>query len=114
MAVWLQGDLQTSAYWQEVQALADDLLRQSPLSGWTIIVRPQADDDAAGAAGTAGDAPELPAEPWSVQLDAGCRELTVAVPAAGDDPEDEPEDAASYIVLDVLDQAVVPDLGRPN
>ena len=108
MAVWLQGDLQSSAYWQEVQALADDLLRESPLSAWTIIVRPQTAGDASEASEAAGDPGDMAEEPWSVDLDPSGRELTVAVPVAGDDPEDEPEDAASYIVLDVLDRAVGP------
>ena len=93
MAVWLRGDLRTSSHWQEVQALADDLLDESPLRDWTVVVRPV--DDAG---------------PWRVRLDADGLELTLTVPFDGDDcPDDvDSDDAASYIVFDLLDQSINP------
>jgi hypothetical protein len=104
MAVWLQGDLQTSAYWQEVQALANDLLDVSPLGDWTVQVRSKSEADAGEISDyQSGESEEL----WYVELDTGDKELIVGVPPEGDE-EPDPEDAATYIVLDVLDRLVHP------
>jgi hypothetical protein len=114
MAVWLSQELQTSAYWQEVQALGNELLDQSPPrpKEWTIRVRPK----------TGGDAEEIAAdqereaqELWYAKADFPSRELTVGVPAGDAEAEEtEPEDAATYLVFDILDAIVNPNDEGPG
>jgi hypothetical protein len=99
MGVWMTGGLEPSDYWQNVCALANDLLTESPLRDWTVVVAPQS--------GKTEAPPALDSSAWGCQLDRESKELAVSVPSATDDPDEtDPEELATYIVFDLLYERV--------
>ena len=93
----MTGGLEPSRYWQDVCALANDLLAESPMRDWSVVVSPQAQS-------------RMPN--WACRVDAAAKELAVTVPAEGGGAEDtEPEDVATYIVFDLLYERVCGDGG---
>ena len=99
MGVWMTGGLEPSDYWQNVCALANELLTETPLRDWTVVVAPQS--------GKAEAPPALDPFDWKCRLDPGAKELTVSVPNETDDADDTaPEDVATYIVFNLLYERV--------
>ena len=102
MGVLITGGLEPSHYWQDVCALANDLLTETPMRDWTVVITPQARAGPARGPGVAAC--------WQCSLDLAAKELAVAVPAGGGDlDETEPEDAATYVVFDLLHERVLGD-----
>jgi hypothetical protein len=103
MGVWMTGELEPSDYWQDVCALANELLTASPLRDWTVVVAPEANREAQHSS------------EWNCRLNRDAKELAVGVPSDSDDPaESEPEEVATYIVFDLLYERVSADGSYDN
>lgn len=102
MSVWMTGGLEPSPYWQNVCALANDLLTETPMRDWTVLV---------AAMPFTGPVPGEGGTPrWDCRLDLAAKELAVGVPPQGDHlDETDPEDVATYIVFDLLYERVLGD-----
>jgi hypothetical protein len=106
MAVHTFDGLEPQGHWEQVCALANDLLTELRLSEWDVTVRPQTP------ARDGGDGQRLDGAGWTYEADLGAKQFTVAVPPGCRDADDgEPEDVATYIVLDLLYDKVYPDGG---
>ena len=93
MSVWTVGELEPEAFWRRVCVLADDLLAHSTLRDWTIIITPGAANEAAA---------------WGVDVDRDAREMRLTVPDGPDAPDESaPDEVATYVVLDLLHEAVL-------
>ena len=109
MSVWLLGRLEPERYWDTVRALADELLVSSGTPEWTIFVRTGKPLDAWGEPVHLPDADGR----WYVAVRWPNKELTVAVPDGPAEAADgAPEDVATHIVLDLLDELVAGEAGR--
>lgn len=103
MGVMMVGGLERSEYWQGVCVLANELLVESPLRDWAIIV--------GQATAVAVDA-RCDEAGWQSKADREATELSVGVPCGVDYADEcDPEDAATYIVFDLLHEAVFGDEG---
>ena len=107
MGVWTTGGLEPSNYWQDVCALANNLLEESQLRDWTVVIAPESNGPEARRSDGASE--------WDCRLDRDAKELAVCVPPEARDPdEDEPEDVATYIVFDLLYERVSTDDQGPR
>src|SRR5437667_2473361 len=104
MGVLYDGSLEPTQYWQEVCAMANELLSESPLREWTIILRSKSPDSDEVRL-TRGPVERDPWDAFYSDADRGAMELTIGVPAESEvADEDDPGDLAAYIVLDLLEQ----------
>jgi hypothetical protein len=103
MPVQLSGRLQDSSYWQKVRRLANALLGEVPwLTNWTIVMRPKTAADVAAMDDGSGDAESR----WYTHFDYQRRQLTFGIPRGDESDEQDPEDLASFLVLNLLDSSV--------
>ena len=106
MGVCMTDGLEPAGYWQDVCALANDLLTESPLRDWSVVVSSEPK------VGADGDAAVVE---WGCRLDRDAKELAVNVPPDAHDPDEtDPEDVATYIVFDLLLERVMAEGGAPK
>ncbi len=89
MATTLQGELDSSPFWQDVRNSLNDDLAESAVE-WGIVIRPEAPADGDGADG------ENP-ETWATIPNPAAKSITICVPAAFDPDAAEVEEIRRWI-----------------